>query len=60
MNKKLHRVILVLIAATRVARGFLLAKDASGEWVGQLSGPFDSQYTAQYNHVTLTCRRSQN
>lgn len=25
----------------------------SGEWVGQLTGPFDSQYTAQYNHVIV-------
>jgi len=30
------------------------AANLSGEWVGQLTGPFDSQYTAQYNHVTLT------
>jgi acetamidase/formamidase len=29
------------------------AKNATGDWVGQLSGAFDSQYTAQYNHVTL-------
>jgi len=29
------------------------AQDLSGEWVGQLTGPFDSQYTAQYDHVSL-------
>jgi amidase len=29
------------------------AADLSGDWVGQITGPFDSQYTAQYNHVTL-------
>ncbi len=28
-------------------------QDLSGEWVGQLTGPFDSQYTAQYNHVIV-------
>jgi acetamidase/formamidase len=30
-----------------------MAKDAGGDWIGQLSGPFDSEYTAQYHHVTL-------
>jgi amidase len=29
------------------------AADLSGDWVGQLTGPFDTQYTAQYNHVTI-------
>jgi acetamidase/formamidase len=29
------------------------AADVSGEWVGQLTGPFQNQYTAQYNHVEL-------
>src|SRR5262245_30852301 len=52
MNKKLHRVILLLIASTALPV-VSSAKDASGEWMGQLSGPFDSQYTAQYNHVVL-------
>jgi amidase len=37
------------MAITRVCVGASLA----GDWVGQLTGPFDSQYTAQYNHVTL-------
>jgi acetamidase/formamidase len=30
-----------------------MAQSFSGDWVGQLIGPFDSQYTAQYNHVNL-------
>lgn len=30
------------------------AMDPTGEWVGQIVGPFDSQYTAQYSHVTIT------
>jgi acetamidase/formamidase len=30
-----------------------MAKDAGGDWIGQLLGPFDSEYTAQYHHVTL-------
>jgi len=30
-----------------------LAAELSGDWVGQITGPFDSQYTAQYSHVTL-------
>jgi acetamidase/formamidase len=29
------------------------ASDLSGDWTGQLTGPFDTQYTAQYNHVTI-------
>ena len=29
------------------------AADLNGDWIGQLTGPFDSAYTAQYNHVTL-------
>jgi amidase len=52
INKGLQRLIIVLIAVI-VLRGTAVAKDASGNWIGRLSGPFDSQYTAQYNHVTL-------
>jgi acetamidase/formamidase len=37
------------MAMTRICA----AEDVSGDWVGQLTGPFDSQYTAQYNHVAL-------
>jgi amidase len=52
MKQKLHIAILVMIAAT--ARPTIsVAKEASGDWVGQMLGPFDSQYTAQYHHVTL-------
>lgn len=29
------------------------AADLNGDWVGQITGPFDSQYTAQFDHVTL-------
>jgi amidase len=53
MNKTLCRLMLsvtITIMTPTISR----AKDAGGEWIGQLSGPFDSQYTAQYNHVTLT------
>lgn len=35
------------------------AVDLNGEWVGQLTGPFDTQYTAQYNHVSLKSVGSQ-
>ncbi|MGA8630025.1 MAG: acetamidase/formamidase family protein [Terracidiphilus sp.] len=35
------------------------AADLSGDWVGQITGPFDSQYTAQYSHVTLKVSGSQ-
>ena len=52
MNKKLNIAILILIAGIAFP-WMCAAKDASGDWVGQLTGPFDSQYTAQYDHVTL-------
>jgi acetamidase/formamidase len=29
------------------------AAELGGDWVGQISGPFDSEYTAQYSHVSL-------
>jgi acetamidase/formamidase len=49
-----YRHIKVVILATTMAMTRLCAAAAlSGDWVGQLTGPFDSQYTAQYNHVTL-------
>jgi acetamidase/formamidase len=50
--RKMHVAILVLIAAT-ARPAISAAKDASGDWVGELVGPFDSQYTAQYHHVSL-------
>jgi amidase len=51
MNKKLYAGILALISVFALPQ--VSAADASGDWVGQLTGPFDSEYTAQYNHVTL-------
>ena len=47
-----HCRAVLLMAATAIAH-VALAADLSGEWVGQITGPFDSQYTAQYNHVML-------
>ena len=44
--------VFALTAAMAITR-VCLAADLSGEWVGQMTGPFDSQYTAQYNHVDL-------
>jgi acetamidase/formamidase len=44
--------ILVIIASAILAP-LCRAADLAGEWVGQITGPFDSQSTAQYNHVTL-------
>jgi len=44
--------VLVLTAALSITR-VCVAADLSGDWVGQLTGPFDSQYTAQYNHVDI-------
>jgi len=42
-----------ILAATMAMTGYCAAAELSGDWVGQLTGPFDSQYTAQYNHVSL-------
>lgn len=44
---------LVALAAVLVLSRYCSALDVTGEWVGKISGPFDSQYTAQYAHVTL-------
>jgi len=41
-----------LTAAMAITR-LCFAADLSGDWVGQTTGPFDSQYTAQYKHVIL-------
>jgi hypothetical protein len=51
MNKKPYAGILALISAFALPQ--VSAADASGDWIGQLTSPFDSEYTAQYNHVTL-------
>src|SRR5215831_88023 len=47
-----YRSVVVFIALIAFP-GILAAKDASGDWIGELSGPFDAPYTAQYQHVTL-------
>ncbi|HEX9198268.1 MAG TPA: acetamidase/formamidase family protein [Acidobacteriaceae bacterium] len=52
MRNKRHTKLFVLITALAITH-VCSASSLSGDWVGQLTGPFDSQYTAQYNHVTL-------
>jgi len=52
MRNNRHINVFVLTAVLAVTR-LCAAADLSGDWVGQLTGPFDSQYTAQYNHVAL-------
>jgi amidase len=52
MRSNRHIKLFALAAAMAITR-VCAAADLSGDWVGQLTGPFDSQYTAQYNHVTL-------
>jgi acetamidase/formamidase len=47
-----QRIVVALAAAVTLA-SCCQAADLSGDWVGQIIGPFDSQYTAQYSHVTL-------
>ena len=44
--------VFALLAVIAMGR-FCYAADISGDWVGQLTGPFDSPFTAQYNHVQL-------
>jgi amidase len=53
MRIRLHCRAFFLAITAVVASDTALAADLSGEWVGQITGPFDSQYTAQYNHVAL-------
>jgi amidase len=50
--KNLKFSVLIFAAAITFPRPSMAA-DASGDWVGQLTGEFDSPYTAQYNHVAL-------
>lgn len=47
------QVKLLVLAAVLAAVSTAHAAGLSGDWVGQITGPFDSQYTAQYNHVML-------
>ena len=49
---KRHFNALVLIAAITMSR-ICVAADLSGNWVGQITGPFDSPFTAQYSHVSF-------
>jgi amidase len=51
MRNRWCRTVFLVGAAAIAHTAF--AADISGEWVGQITGPFDSQYTAQYNHVML-------
>jgi len=44
---------LAFVAALITFSTLSFGQDLSGDWVGQLTGPFDSQYTAQYNHVAI-------
>jgi len=53
MRIRLHCRTFFLAITALVASHTAPAADLSGEWVGQITGPFDSQYTAQYNHVAL-------
>src|SRR5450631_3084212 len=52
MRSSRHLKVFALTAAMAITR-VCVAADLSGDWVGQLTGPFDSQYTAQYSHVML-------
>lgn len=52
MRSNRNLKLLALVAAMAITH-VCAAADLSGDWVGQLTGPFDSQYTAQYNHVAL-------
>ncbi len=52
MRSNRHIRLFALTAVMAITR-VCAAADLSGDWVGQLTGPFDSQYTAQYNHITL-------
>jgi len=52
MRSNRYIKVFMLMAVMAIAR-LCAAADLSGEWVGQVTGPFDSQYTATYSHVTL-------
>jgi amidase len=49
------RLLLISLALCGFMAAVMAAdmKDPNGEWVGQMAGPFDSVYTAQYGHVAL-------
>jgi acetamidase/formamidase len=48
-----HLKLIASIAAIALSQ-LCAAADLSGDWVGQVTGPFDSEYTAQYSHVTFS------
>ncbi|HUD21489.1 MAG TPA: acetamidase/formamidase family protein [Acidobacteriaceae bacterium] len=52
MRSNRHIKVLMLAAAMAITH-VCVAAEVSGDWVGQLTGPFQNQYTAQYNHVAL-------
>ena len=52
LNPRFFRVVFYIAIGIIICRA-TSAQSVSGEWIGQLTGPFDSQYTAQYNHVSL-------
>src|SRR5665213_3186403 len=53
MRIRLHCRTLVFATMAVVASHAAFAAGLSGEWVGQITGPLDSPYTPQYNHVML-------
>jgi len=54
MDRRLQKFlnVLALMAAIVLPRNSGAA-DLSGEWIGQITGPFDTPFTAQYSHVVL-------
>jgi acetamidase/formamidase len=54
---KSHFKTFALIAVMTMSR-VCGAADWSGDWVGQITGPFDTEFTAQYSHVTLKATNS--
>ena len=44
---------IAILAAAMAFTRVCVAANVSGDWVGQLTSPFQNQYTAQYNHVEL-------
>jgi amidase len=49
----------IAFVAVLVFSSYCCAADLSGDWVGQRTGPFDTQYTAQYSHVAIKSGNSQ-
>jgi amidase len=51
MHRRLFAAALFLV--TLAFPQICAAADLTGDWVGQLTGQFDSPFTAQYSHVSL-------